>query len=160
MNPVVEAMKPLIERAVTWGALVVRPMSLGVRAVIADGEGGVFLVKHSYVPGWYLPGGGVDAGETCDAALRREVREEAGFEVEDERLRLFGLYQNARVSRRDHVALYVVERTRKIEPVPYPNREIVEAGFFPLDRLPGDTTRATQARLAEVFAGAAPSEIW
>src|ERR1700744_583683 len=37
-----------------------RGMTLGVRAIVVDGEGKVFLVKHSYVAGWHLPGGGVE----------------------------------------------------------------------------------------------------
>ena len=41
-----------------------------------------------------------------------------------------------------------------------PNREIVEHGFFALGALPDDTTRATRARLAEVFDGVAVSELW
>ena len=41
-----------------------------------------------------------------------------------------------------------------------PNHEIVAHGFFALDALPDDTTRATRARIAEVFGGVAVSELW
>ena len=41
-------------------------MTFGVRAAVIDAENRIFLVKHTYVPGWYLPGGGVDPGETAD----------------------------------------------------------------------------------------------
>lgn len=53
-----------------------RGMTLGVRAACFDGEGRIFLVRHTYVPGWYMPGGGVERGETALDALRKELREE------------------------------------------------------------------------------------
>ena len=47
-------------------------------------------------------------------------------------------------------ALYVVRDFRQTARR-RPNREIVAHGFFALDALPADTTRATRARIAEVF---------
>src|SRR5437773_10692065 len=52
-----------------------RGMTLGVRAVVLDGDNKVFLVKHSYVSGWHLPGGGVEVGEAFLDALRRDWME-------------------------------------------------------------------------------------
>ncbi len=40
-----------------------RGMTLGVRAACFDDAGRVFLVRHSYLPGWHLPGGGLDRNE-------------------------------------------------------------------------------------------------
>jgi 8-oxo-dGTP pyrophosphatase MutT (NUDIX family) len=135
-----------------------RGLTIGVRAVVIDGSGRVFLVKHSYVGGWYLPGGGVEAGETLMTALARELREEGNIELGAEPA-FFAIYFNRRVSRRDHVALYVVRAFHQSAP-PQPNREIVAHGFFAPDALPEDTTRATRARLAEVLQGSAIAEVW
>ena len=50
----------LVTRVVhSWFALA-RGMTLGVRAAAFDEGGRVFLVRHSYVPGWHMPGGGVE----------------------------------------------------------------------------------------------------
>jgi ADP-ribose pyrophosphatase YjhB (NUDIX family) len=113
---------------------------------------------HSYVPGWHLPGGGVEIGETAAVALARELREEGNIELVDQPT-LFAVYFNRRISRRDHVALYVVRSFRQDAP-PQPNYEIVAHGFFATDALPAETTRATRERLAEVLNGRTPAELW
>jgi mutator protein MutT len=64
-----------------------RPL-LGVGAVIVDGDR-VLLVKRGQEPlkgEWSLPGGVVDAGETLQAAVAREVLEETGLIVDVARL--------------------------------------------------------------------------
>src|SRR5687767_2525700 len=84
-----------------------RAVTLGVRALVVDEAGRVFLVKHSYVSGWHLPGGGVEPGETVTAALARELSEEGNIDL-IEPPQLCGLFYNDRDSPRDHVALYLV----------------------------------------------------
>ena len=131
-------------------------MTLGVRALVLDGRS-VFLVRHTYLPGWYLPGGAVDRAESAEAAVVRELREEGGI-LCTERPLLHGFYHNASGSARDHVACYIVRRfevTRR-----EPDDEIAEGAFFPFERLPEGATPATRARLAEVLLGRDVSEDW
>jgi len=135
-----------------------RGLTIGVRGLVVDGQGRVFLVKHSYVPGWHLPGGGVEAGETLAAALARELREEGNIELTSP-APLFAIYFNRRVSRRDHVALYVV-RSFQQTAAPQPNHEIIAHGFFHPDALPADATRPTQERIAEVLHGRSVAAFW
>jgi ADP-ribose pyrophosphatase YjhB (NUDIX family) len=126
-----------------------RGMTLGVRAVVLDADHQVFLVKHSYVSGWHLPGGGVEVGETFREALQRELMEEGRIEPVDEP-RLHGVFLNHHISRRDHVAVYVINSFRQ-DRMPEPNREIIACGFFDAGRLPPDTTAGTRLRIAEVL---------
>jgi ADP-ribose pyrophosphatase YjhB (NUDIX family) len=135
-----------------------RGMTLGVRAVVLDGENRVFLVKHSYVAGWHLPGGGVETGETIGEALRRELAEEGRIELTAEPA-LHGMFLNSHVSPRDHVAVYLVRQFRQDRP-PEPNREIVAAGFFDSSALPAETTEGTRRRLSEVLEGREPIATW
>ncbi len=152
------ALEPVIRPAIHFYWRFSRPATLGVRALVVDGQGRVFLVKHSYVDGWHLPGGGVETGETMLEALARELAEEGNILLSAVP-RLHGVFFNKRTSRRDHVALYIVRDFRQDAP-PQPNREIVAHGFFALAALPEDTGRATRARIAEVFDSAAVSELW
>ncbi|MGF9763952.1 NUDIX domain-containing protein [Microvirga sp. 0TCS3.31] len=135
-----------------------RGMTLGVRGVVLDQQNRVFLIRHTYVPGWHLPGGGVETGETALGALDRELREEACI-VMDEPPSLLGVFFNNRVSRRDHVLVYVIRRFTVLQ-AKQPDREIAEAGFFPIDSLPEETTSATRSRLAEILEGRSPSSHW
>ena len=135
-----------------------RGLTLGVRAVVLDRDGRVFLIKHSYTDGWHLPGGGVEAGETLIEALERELREEGNIELSGPPA-LHGVFYHPRYSRRDHVTVYVVRQFRQ-SAQPVPNYEIVDHGFFPVDALPDDTTAGTRARVAEVLNGAPAAERW
>jgi 8-oxo-dGTP pyrophosphatase MutT (NUDIX family) len=152
------ALEPPIRRLVHFYWRFSRPATIGARALVIDGSGRVFLVKHSYVAGWHLPGGGVETGESVLEALARELAEEGNILMIGQPA-LHGIFFNRRISRRDHVVLYVVRDFRQ-DGMPAPNREIVEHGFFAPAALPADTGRATRARIAEVFDGVALSELW
>jgi 8-oxo-dGTP pyrophosphatase MutT (NUDIX family) len=151
-------LEPQLRRAFHLYWRMARGMTLGVRGVVLDGDDKVFLVRHSYVAGWHLPGGGVEVGETFLEALRRELSEEGRIELTGEPV-LHGLFFNGHVSRRDHVAVYVVRQFRQ-DRLPKPNHEIVECGFYAAGALPAETTRGTRLRIAEVLDGASPIATW
>ncbi|TGP18923.1 MULTISPECIES: NUDIX domain-containing protein [unclassified Mesorhizobium] len=139
--------------------LLRRPMTLGVRGLIYDRESNsVFLIRHTYVPGWQLPGGGVELGETLVEALARELAEEGNVALTAPPV-LKSMHFNHRASRRDHVGLYLIEAFSQTAPK-LPDHEIAEAAFFPLDRLPKGTTPATLRRIGEIFGGEQPSPYW
>jgi len=63
--------------------------TLTVDAIIKTNDDKVVLVKRKNPPykGWWaLPGGIVEYGETVEEAVKREVKEETGLEVEIEKL--------------------------------------------------------------------------
>jgi len=151
-------LEPLLRRIFHFYWRLVRGMTLGVRGVVLDAEGKVFLIHHTYVRGWHLPGGGVEAGETFLEALKRELMEEGMIELLAEPA-LHGLFFNSHVSRRDHVAVYVVREFRQNR-LPQPNHEISACGFFAVDALPADTTEGTRRRIAEVVHGQKPIATW
>ena len=152
------AYEPIIRPLMHFYWRFARGATLGARGMVIDGNGRIFLVKHSYVDGWHLPGGGVETGETLLEALARELAEEGNIQITAPP-RLHAVYFNKRVSRRDHVALFVVREFRQ-DGAPQPNHEIVEHGFFAASALPEDTGRATRTRIAEVFDGAPVGECW
>jgi ADP-ribose pyrophosphatase YjhB (NUDIX family) len=147
----------LLQRGFLAASRLTRGMTLGARGLlIRDNE--VLLVRHTYVPGWYLPGGGVEAGECVVEALRREVREETGAVILGQPA-LFGVYRHPAPPRRDHIVVYLC---RSWESGPATGRigEIVAAEFFPVDRLPPDAAPSTIARVREWFSGEAPAMDW
>lgn len=138
---------------------LVRGMTLGVRVLVLDGEKRLLMVRHTYVGGWHMPGGGVDPGECLRDAAIREVHEETGLRLEGEPS-LFGIYRNARADPRDHVAVFVCRETWDAPVLAPESREIAEAAWFARSALPDDTTGATRARLAEILDGRAPPVDW
>ena len=125
----------------------VRPLTLGVRVMMVQ-DGQVVLVRQTYIEGWFMPGGGVDRGETLDAAARREAAEEVGAELHD--LRLVGAYTNFEEWRSDHNILFLstdFSIGRKQD------SEIAEMRWFPLDALPDRLLPGHRRRLEEYRAG-------
>lgn len=137
----------LMTRLVHTAYFFIKGMTIGVRAACFDAEGRIFLVRHSYIAGWHMPGGGVERRETVFSALEKELREEGNLVIEG-KPELVHVYFNRRTSKRDHVVFF---RCRVTQASPRkPNLEIVESGFFALDQLPEATTSATRRRLAEL----------
>ena len=135
----------------------VRGLTLGTRNVVLDEASCVLLIQHTYAPGWMLPGGGVERGETIYAAAVRELREETAVIAEEEPI-LLGLYLNDQVFPGDHVACFVLRRYRR--EAFHPNREIAAAGFFQLENLPEGTTGGTRRRIAEALGSPVASFVW
>jgi ADP-ribose pyrophosphatase YjhB (NUDIX family) len=150
--------EPLLRRVFHLYWRISRGMTLGVRAVVLDSDNKVFLVKHSYVSGWHLPGGGVEVGESFLDALSRELIEEGRIALQGEPV-LHGLFFNSHVSRRDHVAVYVVRQFSQ-DRLPDPNHEIVACGFFAATELPTETTHGTRLRITKVLDGKARIGTW
>ncbi len=148
----------LVSRALHLWWRFSRGMTLGVRAVVIDAAGSVLLVRHSYTPGWHLPGGGVEPGETLLDALAKELAEEANIVMEAEP-EFIGLYFNDVVSARDHVGVFVVRHFQQTGPR-LPDREIREARFFPAGSLPEGVTPGTRRRIAEALGEASPASRW
>jgi ADP-ribose pyrophosphatase YjhB (NUDIX family) len=132
-------------------------LTLGTRIALIDGDK-VYLIRHTYMPGWHFPGGGVEPGESAEQGARRELGEESGYRLTGRPV-LFGLYHNAHTTNRDHVAFYLgreFEAARTFTG----DLEIAEVGWFNRQALPADVTEATRRRFAEIFEGAPQSDKW
>jgi 8-oxo-dGTP pyrophosphatase MutT (NUDIX family) len=134
-----------------------RSMTLGSRTAVIDGQGRFMLVKQTYTPGWIFPGGGVERGETCLQAAKREVEEEAAIFAKGA-LHLVGMFSNHEQMAGDHLAFYVL---REFEQRAFkPNMEIADARFFSPDELPERLNGGTRRRIQELTQNLPPSEFW
>lgn len=133
-------------------------MTLGVRGLLVSSDEKVLLVRHSYHPGWHLPGGGVERGETLASALKREVLQEVGCKIIGEP-GLHGVFFNRAVSKKDHVAVFVCRSFEDVQNTKT-SWEIAESAFFSIKALPPDTDPGTKSRIAEVLRKQGISEDW
>src|SRR5713226_7811504 len=119
---------------------------IGVFALIFDDQGRVLLGLRRDIDWWNLPGGGMEAGETVDEALCREVREETGLEVEVGQL--VGVYskpmkQEVVLSFRCRVTGGTLGATN--------DDDIDESRYFPLDNLPARTLPKHHQRITDAL---------
>jgi len=135
-----------------------RGATLGVRGLVIDDDFRILLVEHTYTHGWYLPGGGVEAGETVEHALAREMQEEGGVRVLG-RPQLLGVHANHRVFKGDHVVFYRIDSWEPCEPAHHQG-EILQRAWFAPAALPDGVTDATRRRIDEVFNGHPMSPHW
>lgn len=126
---------------------VFRPLTLGVKVLLVQ-DGQVLLVRHSYQDGWFLPGGGVQRGETVETAVHREAREELGATMIN--VRLMGVFSNVREYKNDHVIVFVCEA---FTIAGADSEEIAEVRFFPLRQLPPSISEGTRRRVADYVTG-------
>lgn len=149
---------PVLTKALQRYWRLRRGLTMGAQGFVLDGEGRLLLVRHGYQPGWHLPGGGVESGETVGAALARELDEEVAIEPTAPP-ELFGLYANFERFPGDHIALFIV-RSWKRSRTWTPGFEIKEQAFFAADSLPEGTTGGARRRAAEVLDGKPRSSMW
>ncbi len=137
---------------------ITRPRTIGVRALLLAPDGRVALVRHTYIDGWYLPGGGVKKGEAVADALHRELAEEVA--VTDAMVeRVLGVYHNRGEGKDDHVIVYVA-RAASDSLRGADRLEVAEVGWFAVEALPEGTTPATRRRIAEFRDGATGGGNW
>lgn len=127
---------------------IARPLSLGAAAVVMDTGGRVLLVRHTYQPGWHLPGGGVKKGESAIEALQRELMEEVGVSFSLQDVKMVGLYYQRASFKHDHQAFFLVKCANPPRSFA-PNLEIEEAAFFDPSSLPEETCDCTRYKIRE-----------
>jgi 8-oxo-dGTP diphosphatase len=102
-------------------------------AVVIDDRGRVLLLKHRFRPGagWGMPGGFMEKNEQPGEALRRELREEVGLEVEQLKLFTTRAFKTAK-------QVEIVFTARALGDPDQLSFEIQQAAWFSLDDLPAE----------------------
>lgn len=131
------------------------PTTVGVSALVECG-GKIVLVRHSYLPGWHLPGGGVDRGEPPAAAVLREMHEEIGL-THSAPPRLVGVLTQRSGLTTNHVLLY---RLAEAEFTFKPSLEIRGCQLADPAAPPTGTGAATRRRLTEYLTQMSPPAHW
>ncbi len=138
--------------------LMTRGLTLGVRAIVRSNDGKFLLVRHTYMPGWHFPGGGVERGEDAIRAIAKELSQETGLTLIGTPV-LHGVFHNKAVSPRDHVLVYLCDTTGTL-PSKSPSAEIAELGYFDIDSLPEGIDSGTLRRIRDIVDTTTPGAVW
>ena len=114
-----------------------------VGAMLFDDAGKILLLEHVFRPdsGWGIPGGFIAKGEQPEAALRRELQEEIGIEIDNVRLLFVRTLRRPR-----QVEIYF--RARVVGDPQPSSFEIKQAMWFTLQTLPPELSK-DQRRLIQ-----------
>ncbi len=136
-----------------WGVWLVEPrFMVTVGAVVLDERGRVMLLKHEFRTGsgWGIPGGFMEAGEQPLEALRRELREEIGAELDAAEL------MSVRTLKRpQQVEIHFRCRLREAERATPQSMEIKSVGWFDADALPPELSTDQRRIIKHALAGGA-----
>jgi ADP-ribose pyrophosphatase YjhB (NUDIX family) len=103
---------------------------MGVRVMMIQDDK-VLLIRHTYLHGWFMPGGGLNRNESLEQAARREAKEETGADLGE--ITLLGVFTNYIQWKTDHTAVFLCKEftfTSKSD------AEIAEMRQFALSDLP------------------------
>ncbi|MCD9189346.1 MAG: NUDIX hydrolase [Pyrinomonadaceae bacterium] len=118
--------------------------TVSVAAVIFDKDNKVLLLDHVLRPkwSWAIPGGFIERGEQPETAIRREIKEETGLELENVQM-----FRVRTINR--HVEI-LFRATAKGE-IRIKTNEIADAGWFELDNLPEKMSRVQRTLIEQVL---------
>ena len=148
----------LFSRTLHTYFLMLRGLTVGVRAIVRSNDGKFLLVRHTYTPGWHFPGGGIEKGQTAEQALQNELQQETKLQIIGKPV-MHGFFYNNNVSKRDHVLAYHCDVQGGLEAKPR-SMEIAEIGYFSFEDLSLDTDPGTARRIREMVFGAEKTEVW
>ncbi|HEX5068373.1 MAG TPA: NUDIX domain-containing protein [Myxococcota bacterium] len=146
---------PSYARIAWWGLVAPRVSErseLVVHQAVVLGPAGVLLAERAELRGFELPGGEARPGESGEAAVAREVREETGVAVEVEAC----VAEYARTGFRPHRAR--IYRCRAVGGAPRPSAETTRVAWFDPAALPDTLFPWARGPLADALApGGAPA---
>lgn len=120
-----------------WGVRLVEPrFTVTAGAVVVNEDGRVLLLEHRFRAGsgWGIPGGFIEKGEQPEEALRRELREEIGLELERIEIAF------ARTLRKP-TQIEIIFRCRARGDIGRKNIEIKSVEWFAPDNLPSQLSK-------------------
>jgi 8-oxo-dGTP pyrophosphatase MutT (NUDIX family) len=132
---------------------VFKPHTRGIKVILAYNKR-VLLVNHRGSKVWNLPGGGVKKNESFKTAAKREVWEE--LKINAKNLGFFGNYLNKKEGKIDNIQIFTL--SLRSEQFSRGKKEIKKAQFFPLAKLPSNTSSATKKRVSEYLTGKKPNK--
>lgn len=120
-----------------------------VDIIIHIGGSIVLIARRNPPPGWALPGGFIDCGESAEDAARREAREETGLELRG--LRQFHTYSDPDRDPRHHTISIVF--VAQGHGTPRAHDDAADIGLFDRDTLPKELAFDHRIILSDYFAG-------